>query len=737
MNRSKILGILLLCFVAKGLISQGENNNWYFGNGAGISFNTTPSSMLSNGANMASFEGVASISCPNGNLLFYTDGYTIFNKNHVMMGNGNGINGCESSAQNVIIVPQPQTPNIFYVFTVPAGCVINNGFQYSIVDLSLNSGLGGVTSKNVLINGITTQGEKITSTLHGNGIDVWISIENYATNNIEMYLLTSSGLNTTPVVSSIIIPGVAGPGIFLNPVSSLSTLKFSKDGTKFINFIQKSVRRGPTTDYYNYLEIFDFNKTTGVLTLFDTVLLPYQTSATYPNSYKGSGVEFSADGSKVYFTYNNIGYAPDLGKLYQVDITTTNITASLITIATGPGDFLYMQRGPDDKIYVNQHSTWDIVGIINNPNISGGGYTYSHFNYSATGKTVRTGFPQLIAGFITSPYLSDYTYVDTCFNQNTSFTLITNVPSDVDSVKWDFDDLTTGVNNTSVLQNPFHTFSSPGIYNVELLIYYPCFTDTVVKNILIDSVNVSITGNTPFCAGDSIMLDAGAGFLSYLWSNGDTTQATTIYTAGTYSVIAQGVSGCAGYDTNIVVTQIAGVVVAQSDQGSTSSGVATSINVYTNDQGDVNSIAILNGPYNGSASITGGVLNYQSSNSFLGIDSIEYMICDLVCGTACDTTWVVISVESEFLIPEFVSPNGDGLNDTWYIKGLNRYPNNSVKIFNRWGNMLFDAAPYQNDWDGTTEKSLTGDKVVSGVYFYVLELNGGESVYTGYIQLFR
>lgn len=739
MKQVKFSIILLISFIAKISIGQGVNNNWYFGNGAGISFNTNPSSMLTNGANITSVEGVATISCPNGELLFYTDGYTVFNKNHVMMGNGNGLNGCLSSAQNVIIVPQPQTPNIFYVFTVPAGCMPNNGFQYSIVDMSLNGGLGGVTSKNVLINGMTDQGEKITSTLHGNGVDVWISIENYATSNIEMYLLTSAGLNPTPVVSSIIIPGVAGGSVYLNPISSLSTLKFSKDGSKFANFIQKTVRRGPTTDYYNYLEIFNFNNSTGVLTLADTLLIPYPTWATYPNQYKASGLEFSGDGTKIYFTYNNIGYASDLGRLYQVDISVANIATSLVTLATGPGDFLYLQRGPDDKIYVKQHSSSYIVGIIDSPNVSGTGcaYSYSHFDYTSTGKNTASGFPQLIAGNIASPYISDYTYVDTCFNQSTTFTLVTNYPANVDSVRWNFDDIITGANNTSILQNPSHIFSSGGNYNVQLLVYYPCFTDTVIKNIFIDSIAVSIAGDSIFCLGDSITLDAGLGYVSYLWNNGDTTQTTTVLTSGSYSVIVQATSGCYGYDTVTVANQTPGVVLAQNDQGVSESGESVSINIYANDQGDVNSINIINGAYNGTSFVTGGTLHYQSSNSFIGIDSIEYVICDQNCNILCDTAWVIISIEEDFLIPEFISPNGDGKNDTWFITGLDKYPNNNVKIFNRWGNLVYTASPYLNDWEGTTRYSLTGEKVVSGVYFYILELNDGQNIYTGYLQLFR
>ena len=143
--------------------AQNEANIWYFGENAGLDFNSgTPMTLLDGALDTA--EGCASISDISGSLLFYTDGITVWNQNHDVMLNGSGLNGHPSSTHSAIIVPKPQSSNIYYIFTVDfeAG---SNGLQYSEVDMALDSGLGGITSnKNILLH--TPSTEKITAIKH-------------------------------------------------------------------------------------------------------------------------------------------------------------------------------------------------------------------------------------------------------------------------------------------------------------------------------------------------------------------------------------------------------------------------------------------------------------------------------------------------------------------------------------------------------------------------------------------
>ncbi|MFD2035517.1 gliding motility-associated C-terminal domain-containing protein, partial [Belliella marina] len=83
-------------------------------------------------------------------------------------------------------------------------------------------------------------------------------------------------------------------------------------------------------------------------------------------------------------------------------------------------------------------------------------------------------------------------------------------------------------------------------------------------------------------------------------------------------------------------------------------------------------------------------------------------------------------------IPNVITPNGDGDNDTFEVKGLNRFVSNNIVIFNRLGDHLFETDDYQNDWGA--------DGIVAGTYFYILkvtEANGQEKVFKGWIQVIK
>lgn len=98
-----------------------------------------------------------------------------------------------------------------------------------------------------------------------------------------------------------------------------------------------------------------------------------------------------------------------------------------------------------------------------------------------------------------------------------------------------------------------------------------------------------------------------------------------------------------------------------------------------------------------------------------------------------------VVVVNDFFIPDGFSPNGDGINDLFVIRGILDYPNNTFVIFNRWGNKVFEASPYTNTWDGrsTFGVRVGGDELPVGTYFYVLDLKNGSAIYKGTIYLNR
>ena len=99
------LSFMLLLVTYSTLYAQ-QGNNWYFGEYAGLSFNTTPPTALTNGQ-LNTSEGCASISDKNGNILFYTDGMFVYDRTHTVMPNGSGLMGNISSFNSAIIVPKP------------------------------------------------------------------------------------------------------------------------------------------------------------------------------------------------------------------------------------------------------------------------------------------------------------------------------------------------------------------------------------------------------------------------------------------------------------------------------------------------------------------------------------------------------------------------------------------------------------------------------------------------------
>lgn len=124
---------------------------------------------------------------------------------------------------------------------------------------------------------------------------------------------------------------------------------------------------------------------------------------------------------------------------------------------------------------------------------------------------------------------------------------------------------------------------------------------------------------------------------------------------------------------------------------------------------------IANGNYVNTAIISGNEPDFNMSNNVSTIETFP----------------------SDFFIPEGFSPNDDGINDLFVIRGILNFPNNKFSIFNRWGNVVFEANPYKNTWDGKATKGIRvgGDELPVGTYFYILDLGDGSPVFKGTIYL--
>ena len=176
--RSISLLILLFSTISTSWAQQGRTLNWVLGESVLIDFSS--GIPITGESAIDSFEGLSVISDTEGNLQFYTDGITVWNANHLIMSNGTGLLSSYTATNAALIVPLPLNKDIYYIFTVAGQAGYGGSFggaAYSIVDMSLNDGLGEIIEKNTILQTKTT--EKLCGTQHENNIDYWINLERF------------------------------------------------------------------------------------------------------------------------------------------------------------------------------------------------------------------------------------------------------------------------------------------------------------------------------------------------------------------------------------------------------------------------------------------------------------------------------------------------------------------------------------------------------------------------------
>ncbi len=180
-----------------------QSNVWFFGDHAGLDFNSGEPQVIQ--GHTLNPMGTAVYNDTLGNLLFYSDGIDIFNKNHVAMVNGSALAGGDYSVtQRVLIVKKPNSDYIYYVFIVGRGTYSNTGLYglwYNIVDINGDNGLGEVIERDVFLSAAYDAQEKLFAVKHKNNEDIWIITRKIKDDKFASFLLTASGLNTTPVLS--------------------------------------------------------------------------------------------------------------------------------------------------------------------------------------------------------------------------------------------------------------------------------------------------------------------------------------------------------------------------------------------------------------------------------------------------------------------------------------------------------------------------------------------------------
>ncbi|MDR6564120.1 gliding motility-associated-like protein [Arcicella sp. BE140] len=390
--------------------------SWFFGNNAGIKFSNGSATPDTEGK-LNTVEGVSSIADQNGNLLFYTDGRKVYDKDGNEMAAINPadtLKGSSYSTQSAVIVPQPSCQgcqSYYYIFTTTE---INGEkkLTYSIVDIRLNQGKGKIIQKNLPLDDVSST-ENLISTFVKKDSTYWVISHDYNTNTYRMYRVTKNGISISKTINI---------GSKIDSVEKAQGyLKVSQDATKLAIAIPGGAR--------NLVEVYDFADSTGAITnkrIIDLGPAP-------PTVY---GVEFSPNSKTLFVTMkaDTIKKPDSYSSLLRYDLTqgdSVSLAKSKITLDSSKKEYYgSVQLGPDGKIYLAVQGT-DTLGVIKLPNDT---VSYTNANkikidtsyyqrdaFSLSGKTSQLGLPTTATVVITKNSGVGIMASDTCFGSPSNF----------------------------------------------------------------------------------------------------------------------------------------------------------------------------------------------------------------------------------------------------------------------------------------------------------------------------
>ena len=253
-----------------------------------------------------------------------------------------------------------------------------------------------------------------------------------------------------------------------------------------------------------------------------------------------------------------------------------------------------------------------------------------------------------------------------------------------------------------------------------------CGTDTATISIVMNQNPVAaIVGNSLICNGDSAVLVASGGG-TYLWSTGETGNSITVSSQGNYSVIASNNCGSDTATLHVIVDQVNAAFTEN-----VSVGTPPLIVNFTN----TSSVSVTNWQWNFGDNSSDNSTNPSHTYTVAGTYIVVLTVTDSIgCTDTAQTTIVVNETASSLSIPNVFTPNGDGTNDGFFITstGIEDF---EMKIFDRWGVMVFETNSPNTAWDGHTTSGLMAS---DGTYYYILNATGyDKKIYklTGFLTL--
>ncbi len=484
--------LLFACCVKS--YGQGENNIWCFGTNSGLDFNAGPPAAYT--SVISTSEGCASVCDANGQLLFYASPTRAYDKNHNVMPNGSGLIGGGSCTQGAAIIRSHGDSNLYYLFTMEAVPTNTARLVYSVVDMTLNAGLGDIVigQKNIVLDSGFI--EKMI-VVQGRGCFQWLLVHDRSSPVFHAFKVDASGLNVAPVIST--------SGFHYGfDCYSLGEMKVA-NGDSLL---------GLANYYHPSIELHHFDNATGIVSgaiNLDTIV---------SGGDQWYGASFSPDGRKFYAS----PYIGAVQALYQYDVSLLPDVAAVQASRTVINNNRYygMRIGPDSKVYMIYGGA---ISVINNPNVAGPACNVTPTGLSESGLIFTNVFVPVKTNFLAANVAHDTTV---CLG---IIPYTAQGPPGFYTYLW---------SDGNITQND--TFTSPGTKWVTSARYCEIQVDTFhVHAGLLDTTTASL--DTSACAAvTAVTLSAPGNYTVYSWSDNTVLQTDTFTASGTKWVYAQ--SGC-------------------------------------------------------------------------------------------------------------------------------------------------------------------------------------------------
>jgi gliding motility-associated-like protein len=612
-----ILSVVVLAQNACDFVRSHEADNWLFGSNAILNFNQNEPSSSGTPWNIDFFVGSSAISDEEGNLLFFSDGKTLYGDRYNVIDNSGSLFGDIGSPQSSIFLPAPGNKDKYYFFTLQNERPnFIQGLYSTVIEKVNSSWTVPSDTKNQLIYMYNSQ--KITAVKQKNQKDYWVIIHGFG-EDIEnqkflFYSLTENGLDTqNPEVVEI---GARHSG---SPVNTKGFMKTSPDGSKIAIVLPEN----------NMVQLFDLN-------IDNQISLTNERTIDVTIYFNPFGLEFSPDSKMLYISTTKVN---STNYLLQYNLTTSQLEVVLNRPYSTTDHIGALQLGVDGRIYGGNFGsslqTRDSLIVINNPNRAGVDCNINRINQIANNGLVlvnshsRAGLPNFVTSFLDIPHFS---WINQCATEITYFNLRNETNVGTPSWVFGYEDATSN----DLRSNYIYTL--PGKYTVKVTENFGGNTYPYKRDITIHPVPPVELGDPVLyiLPGSSITLDAGE-FDEYLWDpDGSTDRYLDVSQEGIYKVTVT--------DTNCCVNE----------------------------------------------------------------DQIEIKLAKIYFPTAFKPTSSVVENSSFKCL-------GD----------ISAMLNFNMKIFNRWGQMVFSSDDPDKGWDGT----FSGGDAEAGVYVWVINYSSTESRY--------